>query len=71
MRGISFGVSLGVRTLSITWIIPLLAITSACMTFASLTITPESTVKDNGWVFCESADIQSVTADDGTLPATT
>ncbi len=48
VRGISLGVEVGDRTLSITCIIPLLAITSAWITLASLTITPSLTVNDNG-----------------------
>ncbi len=42
----SFGVSVGDKTLSITWIIPLLVPTSAKVTFAPLTITPLPTVND-------------------------
>ena len=67
----SYCVSEGVRTLSITWIIPFLVPTSASVTFASLTITPPSTVNDNGCPFNASADIPSVTAEAGTAPETT
>ena len=67
----SFGVAVGNSTLSITWIIPLLVFTSAIVTFASLTITPPSTVKESGFPLTESADIHSVTAEAGTAPDTT
>ena len=62
---------MGVSTLSMTWITPLLASTSAPVTVASLTITVVPTVNDSGLLFSASADIQSVTADDGTVPETT
>ena len=48
VRGISLGVSDGVRTLSITWMRPLLATTSVKVTFASFTITVEPTVNERG-----------------------
>jgi len=67
----SFGVSEGVSTLSITCMTPLLVFTSAKVTVASLTITPPSTVNDNGCPFTASADKHSVTAEEGTTPGTT
>ena len=48
VRGMSFGVSVGVSTLSMTWMMPLLVLTSGIVTVASLTITPPSTVKASG-----------------------
>ena len=49
VRGISLGVSVGINTLSITCISPLLEMTSVIITLASFTITPDSpTVKDRG-----------------------
>ena len=61
----------GMRTLSITWMTPLDAGTSASTTFASLTITPSPTVKDRSSPLTAAADMPSVTADDGTAPETT
>ena len=70
--GTSVGVEVGVRTLSITWIIPLLVATSGVTTVASLTITlPTATVNDNGKSLTAVADIQSVRALDATAPGTT
>ena len=71
VRGMSFGLSVGVRTLSITWITPLLVFTSAMDTVASFTITPPSTVNASGWPLTAFADMQSVTAEAGTSPLTT
>ena len=71
VRGISFGVSVGLSTLSITWMTPLLVETSASVTVASLTMTPPLTVKERGCPLAASADIHSVTAAEGTFPATT
>jgi len=67
----SFGVAVGNSTLSITWITPLLVFTSASVTLASFTITPEPTVNDSGLPLTVSADIHSVTAVEGTAPETT
>ena len=61
----------GISTLSITWMTPLDAGTSASTTFASLTITPSPTAKDKSSPFTAAADMPSVTADDGTAPDTT
>ena len=61
----------GISTLSITWMTPLDAGTSASTTFASLTITPSPTAKDRSSPFTAVADMPSVTADDGTAPDTT
>ena len=69
--GILFGVDVGVRTLSMTWITPLLVPTSASVTDASLTMTPSPTVKEIGFPLIVVADIHSVTALDGTSPMTT
>ncbi len=51
--------------------IPLLASTSARITFASLTITPSPTVKVKSSPFTAAATKPSVTAEDGTAPDTT
>ena len=62
----------GISTLSITWMIPLDAVTSAMMTFASLTMTPESVaVNATSSPLAMVAVIPSVTAEDGTEPAYT
>ena len=72
VRGISFGVSVGLRTLSMTWIIPLLVETSVAVTLASLTITPLTpTVKESGFPLAAVADRHSVTFAAGTSPAIT
>ena len=67
----SFGASDGINTLSMTWMIPLLVITSGIVTLASLTMTPPSTVKASGWPLTASADMHSLTFAAGTSPATT
>ena len=54
-----------------TWITPLLVLTSARVTFAPLTITPLPTVKDRDWPLTAVTDKHSVTALDGTSPETT
>ena len=54
-----------------TWMMPLLEMTSAMMTFASFTITPSLTVKDRGCPFAASAFIQSETSAAGTFALTT
>ena len=69
--GMSFGVAVGINTLSITWIIPLLVATSVAVTVAPFTITVDPTVKDNGFPLTVAADIQSVTLAAGTSPDTT
>ena len=73
MVGISFMSAGGVRTLSMTWITPLLATTSGDTTVASSIITePSVTVKDALSPFIISTDRPSVTSDDITLaPART
>ena len=53
--GMSFGVSVGIRTLSMTWIKPFVEMTSVNTTLASLTITPPATVKESGWPLAASA----------------
>ena len=50
---------------------PLLVETSGSVTVASLTMTPPSTVNDNGCPFTAVADKHSVTALAGTSPETT
>ena len=67
----SFGASLGVRTLSMTWMTPLLVVTSASVTFASLTMTPPFTVNESGWPLTAFADMHSLTFAAGTSPETT
>ena len=71
MRGISFGVGVGVRTLSITWMMPLLVATSAVVTVASFTMTLSPTVNESGFPFTVFALKHSVTAEEGTAPAIT
>ena len=71
VRGISFGVDVGVRTLSMTWITPLLVATSAVTTVAPLTMTLSPTVKESGFPLTVGADIQSVTFAAGTSPLST
>ena len=71
VRGRSLGVEVGVRTLSITWMIPLLVSTSARVTFAPFTITPVPTVKPRGCPLTASAVMHSVTAEAGTALGTT
>ena len=71
VRGMSFGESEGVRTLSITWMTPLLVITSGRVTLASFTFTPPATVNASGWPFTAFAVIHSVTFAAGTSPETT
>ena len=62
----------GVSTLSITWMIPLLVGTSVAVTVASLTITPSApTVKERGFPLTAVADKHSVTLAAGTSPAST
>ena len=62
----------GISTLSMTWITPLDAITSAEVTFASLTATtPLVTVKDRSSPLSASAVIPSVTSEAVTSPLTT
>ena len=67
----SLGASDGVRTVSITWMSPLLVATSAIVTVASLTITESPTVKANVWPFAAVVVIQLLSAVDGTSPNTT
>ena len=68
----SFGVSVGLNTLSMTWMIPLLVGTSVAVTLASLTITPLTpTVKESGFPLTAVADRHSVTFSAGTSPAIT
>ena len=71
VRGMSFGVAVGIKTLSMTWMIPLLVGTSVAVTLAPLTITLSPTVNDNGFPLIVVAERQSVTADAGTSPSRT
>ena len=68
---ISLGESVGVRTLSITWITPLLVATSAIVTVASFTITDCPTLNASGCPFAAVALPQFTTAEDGTSEDTT
>ena len=62
----------GISTLSITWMIPFEAITSAEVTVASFTMTdPSDTVNDRSSPLSASADIPSVTSEEATAPLTT
>ncbi len=61
----------GIKTLSMTWITPFDAGTSANTTFASLTITPSPIEKVKSSPFTAAATKPSVTAEDGTAPDTT
>ena len=61
----------GVRTLSITWIMPFEACTSGVITVASLMETVPSTVNLVLSPLTISANMPSVTALAGTAPATT
>ena len=68
----SFGVSVGLNTLSMTWMIPLLVGTSVAVTLASLTITPLTpTEKESGFPLTAVVDKHSVTFAAGTSPAIT
>ena len=69
--GRSFGVAVGVSTLSMIWMIPLLVATSVAVTVAPFTLTLSPTVKESGFPFTVLADMQSVTFAAGTSPATT
>ena len=62
----SSGVAVGIRTLSMTWMIPLLFGTSVAVTFAPLTVTPSPTANDSGLPLTVVAERQSVTAEAGT-----
>ena len=61
----------GISTLSITCITPFDAGTSARTTVASLTMTESPTVKERSSPLTAAATIPSVTAEEGTSPATT
>ena len=61
----------GISTLSMTWITPLDAGTSASTTVASLTMTESPTVKERSSPLTAAATSPSVTAEEGTSPATT
>ena len=67
----SLGVVVGVSTLSMAWMTPLLVFTSAKTTFAPLTMTPSPTVNASGWPLTAVAVMQSVTAEAGTALPTT
>ena len=70
--GISAKSAGGIRTLSITWMTPLDAITSADVTVASFTMTdPSDTVNDRSSPLSASADMPSVTSEAVTEPLTT
>ena len=71
VRGISLGVSEGVNTLSITWMIPLLVMTSGRVTLAPFTMTPPLTVNERGCPLTALAVMHSVTFAAGTSPLTT
>ena len=59
----------GMRTLSMTWIIPLLALTSAVVTVASpIFTTPSTTVNEATSPFTISTESPSVTSDEETFP---
>ena len=60
------------RTLSITWMTPFEAITSADVTVASFTMTdPSDTVNERSSPLSASTDRPSVTSEDATAPLTT
>ena len=62
----------GISTVSITWMIPFEAITSAEVTVASFTMTdPSDTVNVRSSPLSASADIPSVTSEEATAPLTT
>ena len=61
----------GMSTLSITWMTPFDAGTSASTTLASLTMTPSATVNERSSSLTAVAVMPSVTADAGTEPETT
>ena len=62
----------GIITLSITWIIPFEAITSADVTVASFTMTdPPDTVNETSSPLSDSTDNPSVTSEDATAPLIT
>ena len=66
-----FGVAVGVSTVSITWMIPLLVLTSAEVTVAPFTMTLSPTVNESGCPFTAVAVMHSVTAEAGTALGTT
>ena len=62
----------GINTLSITWMIPFEAITSAEVTVASFTMTdPSDTVNARSSPLSASADIPSVTSEEAVAPLMT
>ena len=71
VRGMSLGVSVGMSTLSMTWMRPFDVMTSAMVTLASLTITPAPTVNESGWSLAAVALMHSVTFAAGTSALTT
>ncbi len=71
VRGISFGVSVGINTLSITWMTPLLVATSGSVTVAPLTVTVSPTPNESVFPLTAVAVLHSSTAEEGTsLPTT-
>ena len=54
-----------------TWITPLLVLTSGFVTVAPLTITVSFTVNESGFPSMACVDMQSDSALEGTSPATT
>ena len=67
----SFGVSVGVNTLSMTWMTPLLVATSGRVTVAPLTVTASPTPKERVSPLTAVAVPHSATSEDGTFPDTT
>ena len=67
----SLGESVGMRTVSITWTMPLLVFTSGVTTVAPFTITLSPTVKESDCPLAVSAVMHSESALEGTRPATT
>ena len=62
----------GIRTLSMTWIIPFEAITSADVTVASFTMTlPSVIVNERSSPLSASTDRPSLTSEDATAPLIT
>ena len=71
VRGISFGVVVGVKTVSMTWITPLLVATSANVTVAPFTVTVSPAPNESVAPLAAVAVPHSSTAEDGTFPGTT
>ena len=71
VRGRSLGVSVGMSTLSMTWMMPLLVMTSVAVTVAPFTMTVAPTSNERAWPLTVCALMQSVTSAAGTEAATT